>query len=134
MSSEVRQHDPEPVSQLSLWFGLFGGAAAWAAHLVLAYALVPLACDQGLEILLYATVPLTIAIALVAVILSWRGWRRSRGYEVRDENGDRVIHQRVGFMSISGLVMSTFFLAVIIAQTVPILTQSPCDPAGSIRI
>lgn len=134
MSSDVRRQDPEPVSQLSLWFGLFGGAAAWAAHLVLAYALVPLACSQGLEILLYLTVPLTIAIALAAVLFSWRGWRRSRDYESRDENGDQVIHQRVGFMSLSGLVMSMFFLAIILAQTVPILTQSPCDPAGSLRI
>lgn len=134
MSTDIRHQNPEPVSQLSLWFGLFGGAAAWAAHLVLAYGLVPFACSEGLEILLYLTVPVTVVIALAAAVFSWRGWRRSRNYAGTDENGDQVVHQRVWFMSLSGLVMSLFFFAVIVAQTVPILTQSPCDPAGSIRI
>jgi nicotinamide riboside transporter PnuC len=123
------------VSQLSLWFGMLGGAAAWAAHLVMAYSLVPLACAQGLEILLYATIPLTMIIALAAIFFAWRGWSQVRELEMEtDGNGNRLVSQRVRFMALSGLAMSTLFLVVIIAQSVPILTQNPCDPAGSIRI
>lgn len=135
MSTETRTPESEPVSQLSLWFGLLGGAAAWAAHLVLAYALVPLACAQGLEILLYATIPLTMVVAIAAIVFAWRGWSRVRERaNETDENGNRLISQRVRFMALSGLAMSTYFLFVIVAQSVPIITQSPCDPGGSLRI
>lgn len=135
MSTETRTTRSEPVSQLSLWFGLLGGAAAWAAHLVLAYALVPLACARGLEILLYATIPLTMVVAIAAIAFAWRGWSRVRELaDETDENGNRLVSQRVRFMALSGLAMSTYFLFVIVAQSVPIITQSPCDPGGSLRI
>lgn len=134
MSSQSTASDREPVGQFSLWIGMLGGATAWAIHLVVAYALVPLACARGLDILLYATIPTTIGLAGVSVWLAWRGWDRSNGDVDHDDRDEFLTLNRVRFMAISGILMSGFFLIVIIAQSVPILAYSPCDPAGSIRI
>jgi nitrogen fixation-related uncharacterized protein len=134
MTSRADTEFAEPVGQLSLWFGILGGAAAWGAHLAISYALVPLACAVGLEILLYMTIPATLMIAAAAILFSWRGWKRAQFPKDDIDNGHRIVIDRVRFMALSGLVMSGFFLVVIIAQSVPIIMQSPCDPAGSIRI
>jgi hypothetical protein len=136
MMSAQRQTDyyPAPVGQLSLWFGMLGGAGAWALHLVVSYALVPAACAAGLGFLLYLAIPVFIGLAALAIFFAWRGWQASRDIPDENGNGHRLVYQRVRFMALSGLAMSGFFLMVIIAQSVPIIMQDPCEAAGSIRI
>jgi hypothetical protein len=129
VSAPARERQPEPVGQFAIWFGFLGGVLAWIAHLFVAYAAVPLACETGLEIVLYATVVVTVLVALAATLVAWRGWSRTR----EDPNGD-IIMQRTKFLTLSGLLMSGLFLLVIIAQSSPIFLNGPCDPAGSVRI
>jgi hypothetical protein len=123
-----------PVGQFSLWFAMLGGAGAWALHLVVNYALVPVACSLGMGILLYMTIPVFIGITLLAIFFGWRGWAATRDMDETNGNGQRLMVQRVRFMALSGLAMSGFFLMVIIAQSVPIIMQDPCELSGSIRI
>jgi hypothetical protein len=123
-----------PVGQFSLWFGMLGGAGAWALHLVVNYSLVPVACSTGMDFLLYLTIPAFSGITLLAIFLAWRGWASTRGMDETNGNGQRLMVQRVRFMALSGLAMSGFFLMVILAQSVPIIMQDPCELSGSIRI
>jgi nicotinamide riboside transporter PnuC len=134
MSTNTENYTQAPVGQLSLWFGILGGPTAWFAHLVIAYSLVPVACARGLEIVLYLVIPAMILIAAAAGFFAWRGWRLASDGEEKNNNGRKLVFDRVRFMALSGIVMSAFFLVVIIAQSVPILAYGPCDPAGSIRI
>ena len=130
----ARAHTDGITNQWWLWFGMLGGAAAWALHLVLSYSLVPAACAAGLGYLLYLGIVGTGIIALAAVLVSWRALRLTRGMSEENGNGERLTVQRVRFMALSGIAMSAFFLAVILAQSVPILAQDPCSIAGSLRI
>jgi hypothetical protein len=134
MSAQRHTEYPAPVGQLSLWFGMLGGAASWALHLVVSYSLVPAACAAGLGILLYLAIPVFTGLALLAIFFAWRGWQATRDMPDENGNGQRFVYQRVRFMALSGLAMSGFFLMVIIAQSVPIIMQDPCEAAGSIRI
>jgi nicotinamide riboside transporter PnuC len=123
-----------PVGQFSLWFSMLGGPAAWALHLVVNYSLVPVACATGMSFLLYLTIPTFLGIAAIALFFGWRGWDSTRGMDETNGNGQRLMVQRVRFMGLSGILMSAFFLMVIIAQSVPIIMQDPCELSGSIRI
>jgi hypothetical protein len=69
-----------------VWFGLLGGMSAWAAHLVLSYAIVEVGCGAQSELLLRALLLAVTAVtglvavaALVAARRSTRNtaWRRS---------------------------------------------------------
>ena len=134
VNEEAQYRYESPVGQLSLWFGMLGGAGAWFMHLLIAYSLVPLACSADLGILLYATIPLALLVASLATLVGWRGWQRAGEAELDPDDPDDPIRERVRFMGLAGLVASGFFLVVIVAQSVPILMNHPCDPAGSIRI
>jgi hypothetical protein len=134
MSVHRETEYPAPVGQLSLWFGILGAAGSWALHLVVNYALVPAACSAGMSFLMYLNIPIFLGVALFAGFLSWRGWASVRGMDPENGNGERLMVHRVRFMALSGLAMSAFFLMVIIAQSVPIIIQDPCEAAGSIRI
>ena len=123
-----------PVSQWTLWAGMLGGAGAWALHLVYSYSLVPAACTAGLGFLMYLGIPMFLGLAGLSAYCAWRGWDVSRDLPPESEEARRYIIKRVRFMAISGLAMSAFFLMVIVAQSVPILLQDPCEAAGSIRI
>jgi hypothetical protein len=136
MSAERYSEYPEPVSHWSLWFGMLGGAGAWALHLVVSYSLVPAACAAGLGYLFYVGIAGCAGIALGALFFAWRGWNLTRDLpeDTRNGNGARLISNRVRFMAISGLALSAFFLMVILAQSVPVIMQDPCEAAGSLRI
>lgn len=134
MSARRETEYSAPVGQLSLWFGMLGAAGAWALHLVVNYALVPAACTAGMGFMMYLSIPVFTGIAVLAGVFAWRGWASVRGMDGENGNGQQLIVHRVRFMAVSGIVLSIFFLMVIIAQSVPIIFQNPCEAAGSIRI
>jgi hypothetical protein len=65
-------------SQWALWFGLFGGIAAWTLHLAIAYPLVYNGCALGVDQLSTWLLILTTvlgAVALLATIAAFFTWR-----------------------------------------------------------
>ena len=66
---------------LPLWFSLLAGPLAWTAHLLLSYALVPLACATGLTIILHAVTALTLAPTAWAGLVGYRLWKQHRNDE-----------------------------------------------------
>lgn len=71
-------------SQWALWFGLFGGVAAWSLHLAIAYPLVYNGCALGLDplstwlLILTAVLGAVALLATIAAFFSWRGATTSR--------------------------------------------------------
>jgi hypothetical protein len=106
-----------------LWFGLLGPALAWFFHLALSYILVGYACDSGLVVLLHGASLLMIGVTLAAGWVSWKNWNRlgrPTDEEIEPPEG------RSRFMAMSGLVMSGFFLLVILAQWIPTFIMPAC--------
>lgn len=114
-----------------LWFGTFGAAAAWFAHLVVVYVLVPVTCAIGGPVLMYVASALLAGVAASAGFVAWRSWRRLEEEERGDLIGE-MEGSRKGFMLYGGLLASGLFLLAILMATIPIFFLNPCTMEGRI--
>lgn len=116
------------VSRGALWFGLFGGAAAWTAHLMLAYAAAEFGCvgrlgertSLGISLVAWLVLALTAATTLasgVATAVAYRCHRRLRSHEARHEAP--VAAER--YTAWAGVLTSGLFTFIILFESIPIL-------------
>jgi len=110
-----------------LAFGLLGGMVAWTLHLGLSYALVPFVCAADRTWVLHLLTGGTALMAGAAMAVSWRIHRRGeRGTsDSPSAEGGGV----GGFLTISGILLSGFFLLLILVEGLPALLQG--DPCGA---
>lgn len=104
----------------SVWFAFLGGPVAWAAHLLVVYGIVYLPCGWRLPLLLLATG----LFALVAIAAGLVAWGKVKGSPARDT--DALKGGRNRFVGIAGLLNSSLFLLIILAQGVPPLVLGTC--------
>jgi hypothetical protein len=115
-----------PASRFRLWFGLFGGAVAWTIHFLAAYAIAEFGCVSsfrdarflgitGVAWGILAITALTLVLAVGALLIARRSERLllAETREKEDEPED--------FMVRVGLITSVVFVAIIVAQTLPVL-------------
>lgn len=113
MTTTVRRRLSAPSGLALLWFGMLGGPVAWAARLLVAYPLVPVACATGSNLPLHLVTLATAASTVAAALVSWRIWRQARR-DARGDDGGGL--SRNGFMGLFGMLSSGFFLLVILAE------------------
>jgi hypothetical protein len=106
------------------WFGVLGAPIAWVADHSLSYSLTQHACSTGKFFELKLVSLVMVAIALLAVLCAWRN-RVHSGTAIPNDAGDPL--GRTNFMGVLGLLISTFFTAVIIANAVPRFILTPCE-------
>jgi hypothetical protein len=107
-----------------LWFALLGGPAAWSAHLLASYPLVPVACSAGSVAILHAATAVTV---LIAASSGWVGWRECRRLDPLDASGDdRIPLDRARFMARTGMWLGGFFALVTLIEGLPVLFGDPC--------
>jgi hypothetical protein len=109
---------------LALWAGVMAGPMAWAADLVVGYALVPWTCAHQNQVPLHAV---SLAALLVIAAGTWTSWRAlnitsersvtSSGSGVLD--GGALVIERAQFLAALGLASSALFTIVVIATEVP---------------
>jgi hypothetical protein len=109
-----------------LWFGLFGGAVAWTIHLMLGYAIAEFGCVSsfrdarflGITGVAWAILTMTALTLILAVGALWVAWRSKRLLltEIREQE-----EEPDEFMPQAGWITSLVFVAIIVAQTVPVL-------------
>ena len=103
--------------------GVLIAPLAWAADLVISYALVQHACSTGHHYLLHVVSVVCFVIALAGAVLSWRQYQHvSQG---NDEGGSAF--DRSHFLALLGIATSVWFVVVIVASAVPRWILSPCD-------
>jgi hypothetical protein len=107
-----------------LWFALLGGPAAWTAHLLASYPLVPVACAAGSVMALHAVTAVSVAVATASGLTGWRECRRLRGRVAED--GEDVRVRRAYFMAVSGMFLGGFFAFVTLAEGLPVFFGDPC--------
>lgn len=130
MSESAQTNESANVGQLALWFGLLGGVIVWVFHLLVSYAFVPVACNTGLDSILYGTAVATLSTAIASVLVAGRTWRRTHNAV----NDGHIEIQRSYFLGVAGIILSGFFVFVIIVQSLPMFLQGACEAAGSVRI
>jgi hypothetical protein len=100
----------------SLWFALLAGPLAWTAHELLSYALVKVACGDGLIVLEYMVAVCVLALvaagALVAV--------RAHGAQAQPPQSTRE------FVTGAAIVLNALFGFAILMETIPDLVVNAC--------
>ncbi|HEX7002931.1 MAG TPA: hypothetical protein VF168_01940 [Trueperaceae bacterium] len=126
----MRERARTPAHQGSplMWFGVLGGGIAWSLHLLASYLLTESVCAvdpprfqllglQGTSLLLLGITVLTALLALAAVIVGAGRWSKWRG---DDEN------QPASYLSLTGLILSSAFLLIILVEGLPPLFLEAC--------
>jgi hypothetical protein len=102
-----------------LFYGILGPPLLTLLNLELSYAFAPLACRAGSTI----AMQISTAIILALVILAGVG----AAMRLRRNWIEDTVLSRPGFMAILGILESTLFSAVIIAQWLPDAFLSACQ-------
>lgn len=133
---------PEPrqsrIGLPTLWFGLFGAPAAWAAQLISNYALMahfcyprdtPLASPtfgavRAVAIVISALLLLVGVAALAVALRSWNAMRSPRRAEHQPPM--EIAEARTLFMATAGILVSGIFVYGLIMAGIPLITMPAC--------
>lgn len=118
-----QQRTPGRLGDAALLFGMFGGALAWSFHLAINYLLVQFLCGGSYLWLLYPASAVPLAIAVWALVLSWRGYRKGKS---EDESGRNDYWSRATFMGLFGVLANVLFIYGIVTGTLPVLLLGGC--------
>lgn len=127
---------PGPQTRLSggllLWYGVFGGAAAWTVHVFAAWGLDELVCAAGTEHVF--AVPLWQAVGLAVVIpalvtvgslgvaaLVWQRTARAQATGAEDR-----AYGRSRMLAVVGVWSNLLFLTIIVLGGIAVLVLPPC--------
>ena len=100
-------------SSAALWFSALAGPVSFLIALQVKYTAVSFVCRNGLHWVMWVAPLLLLAVTVGAGLTAWRHW----GSE----------HDRIRFMAIVGVELSTMFTLAIIALCIPDFFFSVCD-------
>jgi hypothetical protein len=121
-----------------LWFGIFGGPAAWALQTIVDYGLVSHFCFPGdtprraptfdalraTGIAVSVIVVVVTLLALAAAVGSWRATRH--GHDAEHHELLEVGEGRARFMAFAGVLLSAVFLFAVLMNALPLITNAMC--------
>jgi hypothetical protein len=118
--------------RFALWFLAVAGPAAWVAHLLVSYALVPFACGRDASVTLHVTTIVAGVLALAATVSATRALAR-RSPPGRARSLDAAAG-RVGpaagtgeaVVVAVGLLLGAFFLLVVAVAGLAPAIVGPC--------
>ena len=106
------------------WLAVSAGALAWTAHLLVSYALVPVACATGLAWILHAVTLATLLPTIVAGRVCYGVWKRRRDEEGPSPRGREAGYQQ--YLGLSGALLNALFGFAILLEGLPVAILSPC--------
>ena len=114
------------------WFAVLAGPVAWSAQFLVSYSVTDTgACapaaphflaSGGLRPVIVATSALTAAVTLVALVVSYRCWKRLR-------RQDPTTGERASWLAIVGMMTNGLFLLMILGSFLPLAFFSRCIPS-----
>jgi hypothetical protein len=113
-----------PASMLGSWFGVSAGALAWTAHLLISYALRPLACATGLTIILHAVTLGALVVTAAGGVVAYRDWRAGRAAEPTGSGRQQIGYR--WYMGLSGVLLNGLFGFATLLEGLPVAFVSPC--------
>lgn len=122
---EPLQAEAPPRALVTLWFAVLAGPLLLLWSQEAKYAMVGWACRSGHELMLHGTSAVTLVLVLVATLVAARRWREAGGREPTDAP-DRDARTR--FFAAVGLMLGALSALIVIAQWIPQIFHSPCQP------
>jgi hypothetical protein len=107
-----------------LVLALFLAPFAAMLHLELSYMDVRHACRQASELRLHLESVGTLILALIGLLVAWRGWHAVGATWPADEGGHEG---RSRFLFTVGVLLSALFSLVIVAQWLAVFLLAPCQ-------
>jgi hypothetical protein len=130
-----------------LWFGLFGGPAAWSVQTLVNLSVASHACYPrlfplnapaigGLRGIVFVVSIVAVLVSVVAAVSAWRAWQSTR-HEHQESSGKANQHQteaaaletgegRTRFMALAGLLTSMTFVLVSLVHLSTVFLVTPC--------
>ena len=105
--------------QVLRFYAFLGAVVAWIIHILVTYALVPVACAHG-DLWIHLVTGLTLAAAAGSLLASWVLLRRTRG-------GESFGEETSAYLARLSLIMGPIFIFAIILQASAVFFISACD-------
>jgi hypothetical protein len=123
---EARWHsEARSVGEYALQLiGFLGAPTVWALEFIISYAITQHACATGKYWELYLLSLVSCLLATGATFIAFRNLGLTS--EKQSSDGGTPL-DRTRFMAITGLMISAFFVVVIVAEAVPRFILSPCE-------
>jgi hypothetical protein len=125
LTSEREKEFSKAGGLLALWAGVLVGPAVWLLQFQTNYTLVPLTCNHGGKWALHTVSVAALLLTAGAGALAWSNWRDAGGGARQNEGAGVVPRSR--FMSVLGLLVSSMFFLVILAQWIASWVFGPCQ-------
>jgi hypothetical protein len=107
-----------------LWTGILAGPLAWAADLMVRYALVHWSCGTQQTIVLKFISLVTLLVVIGGGVIAWRAYDQIPSGVPTD--GGRPI-ERSRFMAVVGMVTAALFALAVIATAIPPWVLDACS-------
>lgn len=117
---------PDARRTLALWAGLLAGPFVWAVVLELDYVLSYVACESSPTWHLHAANLGGAALVALAASAAWRAGPPADEDRRTAPVGPVTREIRARWMSVGGLVVSLWFVLVILAMEIPTSVLPPC--------
>jgi hypothetical protein len=124
-TSRPAWHEPRRIA--ALWTGLLAGPIVWFTLLEVNYTLSYVSCESRQKWFLHVAVVASVLLVAAAAYLAWR-------YGPPEDSQDRTppvtrstAEIRARWMAFGGVGLSLWFILVIIAMEIPILTLKVCQ-------
>jgi hypothetical protein len=108
----------------ALWTGILAAPIVWLVSFEANFALVPWACLFEAKLALYIVRILALALAAGSGVLAWRQWSEL-GREQPGEGAGALPRSRI--LALGGVLLSSLFFLVILAQAIPEVILQPCE-------
>ena len=118
--------EPAPFSNPALWAGVLTGPILFLVLLQVNYLLTMWSCSAGVRWPLHLATLIVLAVTVLAGLGAYRMWHRA-GREWSDNAGGG--RARARFLSSLGLLTSSLFATVILAQWLTVMLMDPCTRA-----
>jgi hypothetical protein len=125
MRSDSERYFSQGMGILALWLGLLAAPLAWFVNQLLSYSLVLWACSTGRQYTLHLVTLAMLLLAAAGGVIAWRAWRQA-GREWHSEAGGVLPRSR--FMAALGILLSSLFFLVILAQGIPSFILPASEP------
>lgn len=131
MPSSTLRRDSSEWSQggklTPLWIGVLAGPIMWAILLETNYVLSYVACEQRHKWMLHLATALAALIVAIAGYFAWRAAPPLGSTEEPTADRDQTRVLRARFMAIGALVLSAWFILVILSTEIVISILEVCS-------
>lgn len=117
-------HVPDRRRTQILTAGMFLAPSAWALQLLINYSLTTTVCATGQAWLLHLVSLLAALTALGGALLARTAWTRLTSGSSQEGDADASSRR---FLALTGMILSAFFVLVIVAGDLPAWWLSPCQ-------